>query len=357
MAEKYVAALCHPFDPEAQGAQVPDTWQFPTATAELHTSFTLQTVDTSGNLDFVMQPNPLCTIACTNMNGQVVAQGGTSWFATTGNTNVGATHGFSELGITSAATLANTFSRYRVVGFGCRLVSILPSLTQQGMIYVAKVPSLNKWTNYASYAGAVNASWANYLNFYGLPPLDSTNYITTQISQLQTFHENSVPNMTLAGGLEVVGSICSPRAFDFRDGSNVTQAVGNAGSFYYDGDSITGATNLIIATNGDDFIAQGGWSVLLFRATGLPTTANTKVFTLEVIMHIEGVPNLGTSVANSGTLPPVDLNLLNHAVHHASKIPHFRHMKHALSRARHTINHLFSDNKSQLATAALSMLV
>ena len=78
-------------------------------------------------------------------------------------------------------------------------------------MFVVKVPSMHAWANYnTGTPGALASTWSNYLSFYELPPIDSSSFITTAISQLQTFHENSVPNMTLAGGLEVVGQICFP---------------------------------------------------------------------------------------------------------------------------------------------------
>jgi len=362
MASKYVACLADPFDPAAEGAQVPDMYAFPTTTAMLRQSFTIQTIDTSGNVDFVMQPNPIATLASTSVNngGQSCITGGNLWTATTTNAAAAgaAGHGFNEFGLCTQTVLANTFARYRVVGFGVRFQSILPSLTQQGNIFTAKVPAMNQWANYnIGTAAATAATWAQYLNFYQLPPIDSSSYITTQISQLQTFHENSVPNMTLDGGLEVVGQICSPVAFEWRDASNVTlidatenQAVN------------TFTTAGVFVKNTDaDFIRQGGWSALVFRATGLPNTTNTKCFNLDVVMHLEGVPNLGNSVISGGEVPPVAMHVMAAAIHHASKLPAFRKIARGFRHAVHAIDNVSSqmggrDMKSMLSSAAISMI-
>lgn len=362
MPRRYAVCLADPFDPNAEGAQVPDMYAFPTATALCRQSFTAQTIDTSGNLDFVVQPNPLCTIACSSYNNasQSVITGGTPWFGTNNNPNsTGLNHGFSEFGVSSYTSLANTFTRYRVVGFGVRITSVLPSLTQQGQIFVAKVPALHQWAYYPNGGtDTAQAEWQQYLNYYELPPLDGSGFITTQMSQLQTFHENSVPNMTLNGGLEVVGQICSPVAFEWRDGSNATyissdttqcvmqtKAAGFTGIFYVD----------------PDYVTQGGWSTMLFRASNLPPTAGTICFNVEIIMHLEGVPNLGTSIINGGAAPPVEMHLMQQAIHHAARLPPFRKIAHGISNAIGSFNRVSRafggpDAKSLLGTAALSMI-
>lgn len=360
---KYAACLSDPFSDAAEGAQVPDMYSFPTQTAMLRQSFTAKTVGTSGNLDFIIQPNPLCTIASqSNGVGSVAANnqvtGGNVWLQTSNVTTLGTgTNGFNELGLTNAAALGATFNRYRVVGFGVQIKSILPSLTQQGTIQCAKVPSLNKFAWFKPPGAGPGAQYNEYLAYYGLPQVDSTGYLTSQVSQLQTYHEDSVPNMTLSGGLEIVPSLCSPVAFEWRDGQNQFTLSSQNGTATQ-GDTIATTAGVWIATVDADYIRQGGWSVMLFRASGLPNTANLNCFDIDIVMHLEGVPNLNTSIIPGGSQPPVHMGVLHAAIHHAHKLPSFRRLARKANHAFGAISRVASmagvDLKSELASVAVT---
>lgn len=333
MCDKYAAALVRPFDPNAEGAQVCDEYCFPTATAKLTRTFTLSTLSGQSNIDFVLQPNPICTLASqeqyvsgTTWNDQIT--GGIYWTRTavTGAIGGGGSNGFSEQGMCTQATLGNTFTRYRVVGFGTRLESIMPATQQQGSVFMSKIPSLATWGNYAGSSPSTTnpGYWAEYLAFYGLPPVDSTGFVSTQMLQLPTSCQYSVPDMSVHTGIETVGTKCSPKALEFRDGNFVDILTAQGGG-RGQGLAVFGTTagTAAIGSNlvDEDYQMQGGWSTLVFRATGLP--AASQCFTLEVVFHLEGEPNLATSVIANATMPPVHVAAM-HAIHTmASRRPHF----------------------------------
>lgn len=354
---KYAAALTHPFSDEAEGAQVCDEYCFPTSTTKLERTFVLSTTST-GNLDFVVQPNPICTIATQE---QFVS--GTTWndvitggifFTRTADTSAIGTSGasgFCEQGLCSVTTLANTYTRYRVVGFGMQLECTLSSQNQQGTVYAAKMPSLDTWGNYAQgNTPKTNtvAVWNEYLAFYGLPTVDTSGYLTTQIIQLPTRFTRSVPEITLAGGVEIDGRKCAPGALDFRDGiydATLTQQ----GTGLYQGlaqfptaaGTVAGPTNIL----DEDFQKQGGWSVLMVRMSGLP--ASVPCFTLRMVMHLEGEANINTAIINNATYPPVHVGLM-HAIHsHAARMPHFKSIRRHANRFGAGLNHLFGAGASQ----------
>ena len=67
---------------------------------------------------------------------------------------------------------------------------------------------------------------------------------------------------------------------------------------------------------------QGGWSTSVVRLSGLPTGA---VFTLELVYHIEGVPNCNNhTLSSSAKYPIYRPDLLEVAQQTSSKLPWWR---------------------------------
>lgn len=318
----YVAALCDPFSAEAEGAQVPDMYSLPTCTQMIRTAFTLSTNDSSGNLDFVLQPNLFCTIASSTGTGATDRiTGGEPWSSS---------YNFTEHGVSNQTVVAQYFSRYRVVSWGMRLRTLVTPQGQQGKFYIAKVPAINQWANYSTaYTNA--AYWSDYLDFYELPEPDATNNITNSIIGLPTATQNMVSALSLEQGLETVGSIVSPVAFEWRDSTqsaiidqhSTDQPIYQSGQIIAQTNSGTGDPYPVLAMD-SDFLRQAGWSCILFKATGLSTTPQPW-FDVEVVFHLEGLPPVTNSVIMVPSKnPPVHLGLLNAAIHTAATQPHFK---------------------------------
>jgi len=384
-ATKYIAALTRPFDSDAEGAQVPDQWSFPTQTSFLRANFTLQTTDISGNLDFVVQPNCFSTVAAsaasTNLiTGPVLISTPNTWSRCTANGTINSTteRGFTEGGMINESNMKAQFSRYRVVGWGVRVRALQAPLNQQGKILFAKVPSLNTMAMYNLTAGT--SQWNQYLNYYGLPGVDSTGFISTGINSLPSVHETTVATLSAEGGIDIPGQLCSPLAYGFRDATNISVLGTAAGGNIAQGmvtdmlttqnpqqnpgaATVSGGSGLpttysggiagnISSVTDPDFMLQGGWSTLCCRATGLVASANTPVFDLEVIFHLEGNPPVGSIAcfASAGSHPPVHVGLLNAAHAAASTMPAFQrvlkdvrqrgaHIQHGLHRVSHHLGY------------------
>jgi len=328
MDHKYVLALSHPFDPHAEGAQVPDQYSFPSSTSYMRTSFTIQVAANQTNCDFVVQPNLLATIAAHKALGDDAISGGVVNYDGAGGT-------WSEHAITNTATLSGTYTRYRIVGGGVRIRPLLSPLNQSGKILCAKVPSQPQIMATFGTGGGVlvtGSLWQNYLDFYGLPNVDSSGFVTSTILSQPSSHENMVSGCTMDGGLEVDFSICSGRAYNWRDAANTTRinSVTNAYQFdTFQSAAATGASPLN-AYDGQ-FLENGGWSCLCFRATGLPSQSEAySGFDVEIIFHVEGIIPVGLSATpnSSGQTPPVNMHLLNAAVHAAAVEPHFAPINH-----------------------------
>lgn len=386
----YVVALSHPFQPEAQGAQIPDLFSFPTQTNVTRQVFTVST-DGSGNCDFVIQPNILSTIAAKNIltngtTGTVTSQisGGNAWFQSE------VQNGFSEFGLVDPAQLAQIYARYRLVAMGVRIKSLIPPLNQQGRIICAKVPSLSHMAVYSSgletgiqpnMAGVYpaqtpNATWEDYLGYYELPGIDGSGFISNSMLSLPSAHENSVSGMSLDNGLEIVPTVCSSDFSKWRDGvcssALDNNEPGTNTTQYQWGQNVGGVApdgSILTLQLDEDFLMQGGWSVLAFRASGLAPNPSgsppVAVFDVEIVMHLEGLPPVGnTALVTSARMPPVHPGLMNAAIAAAHSIPHFRkiihdgrhRVEHALQKARHFfsgVDHWLSNPAHDMAIAAV----
>jgi hypothetical protein len=161
----------------------------------------------------------------------------------------------------------------------------------------------------------------------------------------------NIAQLTVDSGVEVAGKIGSPDAFKWRDASNAVgyfeadnpldanqtnYNVCSASQMIIQTDSAvvnSGGTvfnNQIVGVNDEDFVQQGGWSVLAFRASGLPSYSTaTTIFTVDIIMHIEGVPQFTSAPAISGAKYPLYHPRLLEAVQAAaSALPTFRKPHH-----------------------------
>jgi hypothetical protein len=419
-AAAYPIALSHPFEPEAEGAQVPDLYTFPTQTSMLRTQFTLIAPPSSnGNVDFVVQPNLFCTVAASapySAGGSFnPIQGGVPWTQSV-VTQVGQNQ-FWEAGMVSVSQLAAQYARYRLVGWGVRVRSLIPPLNQQGTIVCTKVPSLSHWMNlqygntgppvvYGPTLGVVQyqtgysasavtgsgspcISWPQYLDYYELPGVDASGYITESVLGMPNSHQTSLAGMSLDNGLEVVGKVSSPAAFQWRDASNDPGNFNIAnqqglypvcigGQMLVQVNAGVQATDTqiyddqIVGINDEDFIHQGGWSVLCFRASGLAQSdsQNTPQFTIEVVMHIEGVPFCQSSTVLSGAKYPIYApHLLEMSLDHASRLPTYRkavtptnhngglkpHLEHLANSAAHHVAKYYGYSSPQQALSSLAL--
>jgi len=394
---RYLVALTDPFNGKASGAQVPDTYSFPTSTAQIKETFVF--TPTSSEMDFVIQPSLFCTVARSAFSTCTGGYVNYSSITSRGST------GFTELGIISQAQIAKQFARYRIVGGGIKIKVLTPSLTTQGELFMCMVPSLSHAAWFPAESAAVTlangtsayaddglATWTDYLGYYELPQVDAQGLISTQIQGMPLAHKNMLTGSMLEGGVEVAFKVASPDCLKFRDATPTTQlaqgfqaGVGNrwqvsdppngastAVSFNQGGQLFTGNINLTgqspalypvvsLATsnaglggfnyigyqnpaNGagtpvvwsnpmdEDFIQQGGWSVLVFRGSGLAFTTAAPTFSVEVCFHLEGTPPIpggqtslyGQVQTFNASYPPVNPHAMHAAHSIAGHLPVFK---------------------------------
>jgi len=128
-AAKFAAAMLTPFDRNAFGAQIPDTYCAPTATYHIKNRFTLTTA-ADGTADLVIVPNACVHAYC--FNG--VASGGVTLVTRDGTS-------YSNAGAyTPATTLAGKLANYRIVSMGVRAKCITSMTDGKGSMVAAVLP-------------------------------------------------------------------------------------------------------------------------------------------------------------------------------------------------------------------------
>ena len=427
MTDSYPIAVCDPFNPRAEGAQVPDMYSFPSQTAQLRTQFTLSNLAGQSNMDFVVQPNPFNTLAVSipspgsGVNPilkPITGVSGGNLFAWSNSSANAPVRGFAEYGLTTADSLADQFSRFRVVGFGWRLRTLAAPLNVQGSIVACQVPSTKEWLNcslahqtveaaddnqpgqlpppltdppssympatgnptyslpttYAAPAYScstllpatfstnddvpptsddvyqqsfITPTWPQYLDYYELPSSDINGFITEGIVNMPMAYQGTMPNLSTNGGLEVVGRISSPEAFNWHNSSNdpgffsSTSAGGTSGHKFstsgkllldleaevvpQGGNALSMYTNQIVGVCDDEYTFQGGWSTSAVRISGLNSSATGAQFTLDIIMHLEGQPHCGsTSIISGAKFPFYRPMMIEETVAVQAQLPSWR---------------------------------
>lgn len=265
--------LVDPFDPRCFGVRVPDSYSLPTITYHVRTTYTV-TSNSSGVIELAFMPNPMLSLIV----GQGTVTGATPF---TLNTSVAY--------VASPGTLNPQVLSYRVVGWGAKLIAKDTAFAEKGRLYSVVIPNTGTQPPFAVLNGIAASNLqitTDYLIGYQLgtaTPSVLQNYATCQSFSLQDL---------LANG-SMVNSISPSHADQFRfrgtaDQSNIaswnaTNNVFQSGTYNLGTAGVSGVGN-VDATN------LSGTNTLLLYGSGLPATSNE--FDVDIILHIEGTPNL-----------------------------------------------------------------
>jgi hypothetical protein len=269
--------LADPFDPRCYGVRVPDSYSLPTITYHVRTTYTI-TSNASGVVELAFMPNPmLCLIA-----GQGSVSGVTPYAA---NTAVGS--------ISSPATLLPQLLSYRVVGWGAKLLAKDTAFAEKGRLYSVVIPNTGTQpsTGTLQNVSATNVQTVSeYLIGYQLgtaTPAVLQNYATCQSFSLQDL---------LAYG-SMVNSIspCHADQFRFRGVVDPSAVQWNATTEAYQEGTFVIATGVSSSGGSLDPTNLSGTNTLIIYASGMPVNSNE--FDIDIIMHIEGTPNLNANTS------------------------------------------------------------
>lgn len=239
-ASKYHAALIDPFSTQAEGAQIPDYYSFPTVTETIRQSYTI-TADSSNGLDFCVLPNLLqglvCGVGCTlSGNGVVTAYTNPGdpaavppvapfpvgpYFnyvdftnSITSANNTGNT--CDQISPTGSSNLQTSFATYRIVGYGVRVYNRSAMQYTQGQMTMAEFPVVG---DTFPLQNEVFTSYSDFMAFVGGPLVDDTvNLISQGIFLLPG--AKSVASVDLLDGLAWCGRVVSGECESWRSPIN-----------------------------------------------------------------------------------------------------------------------------------------
>jgi len=340
----YDMALIDPFNPRAAGARVPDMYSFPTETAVVHTTFTINT-DASGSCSAVVLPCLEGTVIGVATN---VVGGDRTPFVTGAVNGQYSSVSESLINRNNAINLKTFRQRYastRIVGVGYRLKPLVSYTDAAGKLIVASVPATfntnpvlpNHTTsqddNLEPEGGGSTpeslSSPGKITDAIGIPVdwSGADNHIQTSILSLPVSREVSLTELVEQRGLEAAAKVTSPHAFEFMNTdpyyNTVSVTVGASGDSFETVPSRLGA----------DLYDSRGFSSLLLRGSGLK--ASTPVFEVEVIFHLENIPRFqiastsyGFSTFSSASASAiVDIPAFHSALQRAAQTPFFRFMQ------------------------------
>ena len=232
-AKKFVAALTLPFNKNAIGAQVPDSWSFPTETRFIKADFKLY-ADAAGNLDFTLMPSLFQSILTStpdsvsgsvpNVNVNINAIGIDPQFQISGFSGPpsGASDGNWNLGgVAVAPLLAAQLNQYRIVGWGARVRALIAPINQSGRLIFSSTPS-NEMALFEPNVGLVvgGTTYTDVANFFKLPTPGPDNYLTTEMLNVPDAMECMFSDLSLSGGMQWVSKCTSPDSLRFRSVDN-----------------------------------------------------------------------------------------------------------------------------------------
>lgn len=277
--KQYQYALKYPFSPDALGARVVDAVCYPTTVSHIRYKTTCTTTAT-GTFQIVLLPFLHAS--------SILVAGSTSGSpgAYANNTSVS----YSIL----PTTLKNSFTSYRVVTWGVRVILTDSNLNARGTYTVAPILLGSNVPGVASLGVAASGVPA-ILNAFGVPtPSESIAGMPSAIAV-------NAQDLMANGELVMRGLVSAPTAYDMKVVTNDSGAWVGASAFSSSGAIFTnaGAVTTYETSNVND--ARGQVAYLLSVANAPASTAE---FQLEFIYHLEAVPQPATSIVMTSSPSP-----------------------------------------------------
>jgi hypothetical protein len=291
----YLAALRDPFSPPAVGCRLPSPYPVATVTYLCKTTVPLVS-DSAGNFQSAFFPNPFITA------GIVI-----------GSTTFPVAYASSPtmFGVATPQVVGSSLAAYRVVSAGFRIRNMQAPLSAVGSLraattpIVAYLPPIPLLSSAAVPAGAAIAvatgqgfsSTAGLAPFSGasLEELPDCEVVSIQSLLNSTMDIHLRPNAADCQRFRVTNTcddwsgvagpgVIEPLGFEWTAGSAGTVDTAGAGS---------------TATGPSDSL---GWPAALLYGEGLPSS--TKFAEMDIVIHVEGPPDVTSSGVFEATAPP-----------------------------------------------------
>lgn len=313
----FAAATEAPFSKAAEGVRIPDGCPIMSNTVVLTKRFDL-TADSGGFFDAVILPNLATSVFCTHNNlsdssSLVVANTATGAGANTPVSAPSATgFGFDFL------SLSSSYSKYRVAAIGARLRG-QSGVSTTGEVIVAvhplkglapasiSAPAITDATSSTalgipSYAGTAGprATLQTYLESLGLPVAGSGNSATVDIGKMV-----GMPCHAVASLSEIAARGLHMRSVPFESSARDYRSM----NFWSVGTDAVDAVSTTSGTYNQNYsVDLGCWKVGGFESIiigGYGIAAGSKAASLEIIYHLEVIPNpqLSTLARPTSSIP------------------------------------------------------
>lgn len=249
------------------------------------------TSSASGNFTAIILPSPCLTLiqASGTIAGSV--SGLTPFLQ---NTQTSTQSGGSYF-ITPAA-MANVLIEYRVVAWGLRLVAKDTATGTKGKVYVASVPTTANAPTFATF-NTVTADAGSM----GLFAAGLDERFLPSIVNLPGVRCFSMQDL-LRGEVVMNGTPAHSDFYDFRSSVDRVPQSWSSGCVVADEVVMNASTGALInsttAGRKDPASIRGGRAFVIY-ASGLP--ASTNEFDMEIVYHLEGVPQVNASLVPSST--------------------------------------------------------
>lgn len=311
----FAHAVLSPFDPEALGAQVPDEYSFPTCTTTLkQTTRILSNAD--GDWDVAFQVHSL---GCMFSDDEtLIGTLAATWARTASLTPVPRTNGLLTVSNIAA------WRKYRVLGLGVRLRSLLVPMTSTGIMSIATLPGADRLMNQTIQGLLANTEAPDLNDWYQYPVTDGSGFFGTTMENYTTATRRDHFEFNREG-FEWSAHPCGPSAYRWRDGINapvsLTDTNGNA---FMNGEMGYVSKNVPANSLGDSiaFVSMQDWSMLCIRGSQFP--ASTSIADVEIIMHIEYIDENSAVTGGNGRYPPVIPQALHAVAATAASMPLYR---------------------------------
>lgn len=280
---RFEMALSNPFNANSVGCRVPDSFPMPTATYHVRASLTT-TTSAAGSFKAIILPSPALTYI-TRPSGFGSISGATDF---TQNAAAAGTAGY----LVAPGAIATVLTEYRTVAWGMRLIAKNTAFAAKGKLFIAAVPTTANapsWNTLetvtatdsnviSEYCCGVEFGGANFGSILGIPG--------TQVYSAQDLLRHEVQCLGLPSGNDF---------HQFRGTTDRSVISWAAGQVLADEGVFNNTTGLVNATAGGrkDVASLRGGTAFVIAGSGF--NANTNEFDIELIYHLEGLPNIAAT--------------------------------------------------------------
>lgn len=291
----YLGLLSSPFSQPLFGAKLPDPYSAYTDSYRLHGEFKVIAPSGTTTAAYIIKPNPFLSIIDTQ-----------SW---AGGISTSSAAGFTVSpqnsyfwGLTTPSALQNVMSNYRIVSHGIKIRLMTPQQRVTGRLIIARAPRSGPDPAFGVYKD-INFAWGYQTSAHSpispVPPNPVLNSpFILELPESQDFSDIEM----IGRNITVVNSPNSYEAFKFN---RLTGGSSYVNASYQDSDEFVGST----LTSGYYHVDNSaGWDDIYLYFDGLPTDA-TPVCNIEMVMHLEGVPNISsaTTIVAVPSHPPMSI--------------------------------------------------